>query len=173
MRQIWLFMMLKASANSIRVEVARISDEQNEAEALHYLLQKMGFLVWYHIPVPSAKKYDHIFSHFKSVDPIIYKALLKADEAIYGKFEKFFGGTYIPKQILLADDQAVRDIGLSWAKVRYFKDLAQKFQDKAIAFDSLEALPDAEVIRELTKVKGVGSWTAEMFLMEISACVRG
>lgn len=145
-------------------------------------------------------QYKHIYSHFKSVDPIIHNALLavdidgwfdraekrtsgsdyfvalcraivgqqlsgKAADAIYGKFENFFGGSYTPKQIILASDQAIRDIGLSWAKVKYVKDLAQKFQEKQIAFESLESLSDAEVIKELTKVKGVGSWTAEMFLM--------
>jgi len=89
----------------------------------------------------------------------------KAAEAIYKKFESYFGGSYTPKQILLAPDQVVRDIGLSWAKVKYVKDLADKFEKKEIAFDTLESLSDAEVIAELTKVKGVGSWTAEMFLM--------
>ena len=89
----------------------------------------------------------------------------KAADAIYHKFEHFFGGSYTPEQILRATDQQVRDIGLSWAKVKYVKDLAEKYLEKQIAFESLDSLADSEVIEELTKVKGVGNWTAEMFLM--------
>ena len=62
-------------------------------------------------------------------------------------------------------DQKIRDAGLSWAKVKYLKDLADKVKNKVIHLEKLDTLSNEEVITELTKVKGIGPWTAEMFLM--------
>lgn len=62
-------------------------------------------------------------------------------------------------------DEEIRNAGTSWAKVRFLKDLAQKAERKEIAFARLPKLGDKEIIEELTKIKGIGPWTAEMFLM--------
>jgi DNA-3-methyladenine glycosylase II len=64
----------------------------------------------------------------------------------------------------LTDDQ-VKYIGLSGQKARYLRDLAEHFVQDAAIFDHLESLSDDEVAAELTKVKGIGVWTAQMFLM--------
>lgn len=70
-----------------------------------------------------------------------------------------------PKNLLKLSDVKIRGIGISWAKVRYLKDLASKIEGKEVLFENLQNLKDEEVIFHLTKVKGIGNWTAEMFLM--------
>lgn len=90
----------------------------------------------------------------------------KAANAIYKKFCSVFTKKEpTPKKVLSQLDQSLRDAGLSWAKVKYIKDLAQHFVDKKIQFNELQLLSDEEVITELTKVKGIGRWSAEMYLM--------
>jgi DNA-3-methyladenine glycosylase II len=70
-----------------------------------------------------------------------------------------------PEQVLAAPDEALRGAGLSRAKTLYVRDLAAKWLDGTLRRDEIPALPDEEVIRTLTQVKGVGRWTAEMVLM--------
>ena len=90
----------------------------------------------------------------------------KAADTIYGRFEKLFTKKkIIPENVLKIPDQKLRDVGMSWSKVRYVKDLAQKVKDKTLKLEKLENMADNEVIGELIKVKGIGPWTAEMFLM--------
>jgi len=89
-----------------------------------------------------------------------------AARAIFGRFEKLFTTeTVTAEKILLIPDQIIRDTGASWAKVKYIKSLAQCVVSKIIHLNKLNELSDAEVIEELVKVKGIGPWTAEMFLM--------
>ncbi len=64
-----------------------------------------------------------------------------------------------------ADPQALRDAGLSWSKVSYFRDLAEHVRDGELDLERLPELSDEEVIAELTEIKGIGRWTAEMFLI--------
>lgn len=73
--------------------------------------------------------------------------------------------TLSPEFLLQIPDQTIRDQGISWAKVNYIKDLAQKIMNEEIDLGHLDNLSDEDVIAELTKVKGIGRWTAEMFLM--------
>ncbi|MBI4065212.1 DNA-3-methyladenine glycosylase 2 family protein [Candidatus Gottesmanbacteria bacterium] len=90
----------------------------------------------------------------------------KAADAIYRRFLKLFPkGSVTPKRTLKISDDKIRKIGLSWAKVTYIKDLAKKVFDGALNLRRLPSLSDDEVIKELVKVKGIGPWTAEMFLM--------
>lgn len=70
-----------------------------------------------------------------------------------------------PANILRKTDQKLRDCGLSWAKVQYIKDLAEHVKSKKLKITKLDKLSDNEVIKELVAVKGIGQWTAEMFLM--------
>ena len=59
----------------------------------------------------------------------------------------------------------MRSLGLSTAKTAYIRDLARHTRDRKVIFEELTALADAEVIERLTQVKGIGTWTAQMFLM--------
>jgi DNA-3-methyladenine glycosylase II len=77
-----------------------------------------------------------------------------------------FGGTFpSPEQILTKDVEELRAIGFSYAKGRYVQDLAQHILDGKVRFDHLDSLSNEEVIAELVQVKGIGEWTAHMFLM--------
>ena len=69
------------------------------------------------------------------------------------------------KHLLNLSEEKIRGAGTSWAKVRSLKDLAEKTQSREIAFAKLLQMQDEEVIAELTKIKGIGRWTAEMFLI--------
>lgn len=90
----------------------------------------------------------------------------KAARAIRTKFVDSFGGTFpSPQQILAKSLEDLRATGISWAKAKYVSDLAQHVVDGKVKFDHLDALSNEEIIRELTAVKGIGEWTAHMFLM--------
>lgn len=70
-----------------------------------------------------------------------------------------------PKAILALDIEELRSCGLSYAKCSYVKDLAQKVMDGDLKVNKLDKLDDEEVLKELVAVKGIGEWTAQMFLM--------
>jgi DNA-3-methyladenine glycosylase II len=90
----------------------------------------------------------------------------KAAATIYGRvLDRFGGHTPTPKQLLKADPDDMRAAGLSHAKVAYLRDLAQHVEDGALELERLPDLPDEEVAAQLTAIKGVGQWTADMFLM--------
>ena len=90
----------------------------------------------------------------------------KAAATIWGRIEELFGGsTPSPQQVIDADPQSMRDAGLSWSKVSYFRDLAERVRDGELDLRVLPERSDAEVIEELTEIKGIGRWTAEMFLI--------
>ncbi len=105
-----------------------------------------------------------------------YQALLRAvvgqqlsTKAAHSINEKLVatlgGGVPSPKKILEADPQDLRDAGLSWPKVSYVRDLAEHVDDDELDLAKIAELGDEEVVEELTRVKGVGRWTAEMFLI--------
>jgi DNA-3-methyladenine glycosylase II len=75
------------------------------------------------------------------------------------------GGLLTPKSVLALRPAKMRKLGLSKQKTLYIRDLARLTRDGAVDFAGLRTLPDAEVIERLTKVKGVGVWTAHMFLI--------
>lgn len=115
-------------------------------------------------PLPEPLAVEDYF--FKLCREIIAQQLAgKAADAIIGRFRGLFPEGLTPQAVLKIPDQAVRDAGLSWAKVRYVKDLAQKVSERAIHLGKLASLDDESVVKELVKVKGIGRWTAEMFLM--------
>jgi DNA-3-methyladenine glycosylase II len=88
----------------------------------------------------------------------------KAAETIFNRVKKLLIKV-TPEKVLAKADQELRDCGLSWGKVKYVKDLALRSKNRELKLANLEKLPDEEVIKELVAVKGIGRWTAEMFLM--------
>lgn len=90
----------------------------------------------------------------------------KVADVIFSRFEKlFFKKQITAKRLLKLTDDQIRNVGTSWAKVKYLKDLAKQVKNKTVNLKGLDQLTDAEVVRELTKIKGIGPWTAEMFLI--------
>lgn len=85
--------------------------------------------------------------------------------AINNRFMQFYGGNPRPEKILSTKDEKLRELGLSYAKIKYVKDLSLKIVNKEISFRNLNKKTDDQIIEEFTKVKGVGVWTVHMFLM--------
>lgn len=101
------------------------------------------------------------------VESIISQQLsVKAAASILQKFVALFDSKFpTAEQILSKDIDTLRTAGLSRSKAAYVRDLAQRVVDGIVTFDHLDELPNDEVIAELTAVKGVGEWTAHMFLI--------
>lgn len=101
------------------------------------------------------------------VDAIISQQLsVHAARSIEGRFRELFGGAFpTAEQILDTNTETLRGIGFSRAKANYVLDLAQHVVDGRIRFDHMDSLSNDEVVTELTAVKGIGEWTAHMFLM--------
>jgi DNA-3-methyladenine glycosylase II len=90
----------------------------------------------------------------------------KAARTIYDRVVALFDdGVPSPEQLLAADEDALRGAGLSGRKVEYLRDLAQHVVDGELELNRLSELSDEEVIEEVTAVRGLGRWTAEMFLI--------
>jgi DNA-3-methyladenine glycosylase II len=89
----------------------------------------------------------------------------KAASTIFGRVKDLCDGKIGPEAIMKLTEAKLRSAGLSYAKVRYVKDLAEKTKSGEVKIKLLDKLPDEEVITELVAVKGIGRWTAEMFLM--------
>lgn len=90
----------------------------------------------------------------------------KAAETIYKRFIALYGNKNpTPEQILVTRTQKLRKCGLSGQKSEYLKDLSRKVLDGTVEIKRMNKLSDQEIIDELVKVKGIGVWTAQMFLM--------
>lgn len=90
----------------------------------------------------------------------------KAAYSIWQRVLGLFGGKMpSPEQLIKIDDQALRDVGLSWAKVRYVKDLATRILDGRLDINHIARMPNDQLIEQLTAVKGIGEWSAHMFMM--------
>jgi DNA-3-methyladenine glycosylase II len=90
----------------------------------------------------------------------------KAARTIYERVVALFGGEEpSPEALLAIDEAALRGAGLSGRKVEYLRDLADHVRSGELELDRLDQLSDEEVIEEVTAVRGLGRWTAEMFLM--------
>ena len=99
-------------------------------------------------------------------EAIVYQQLNgKAAVTIFKRFSDLAGDPLTPEGILKLSDEQLRAVGLSKQKSSYLKDLAAKTASGLLNFDTLHELPDEEVIKHLTQVKGIGIWTAHMFLI--------
>ncbi len=99
-------------------------------------------------------------------ESILYQQLNgKAAVVIFNRFIEQTGDPVTPEGILKLSDAQMRAVGLSKQKTAYLRDLAQKTKDGLLNFERLGDMSNEEVIEHLTQVKGIGVWTAHMFLM--------
>jgi len=99
-------------------------------------------------------------------EAIVYQQLNgKAAVTIFNRFADLAGRPLTPQGILKLTEQQMRSAGLSKQKLSYIRSLAELTQSGELDFTRLPDMPDDEVIAHLTEVKGVGTWTAQMFLM--------
>jgi DNA-3-methyladenine glycosylase II len=132
--------------------------------------------------------------HFRKVDPILHSVIAdippvtipkrtdyfivlcesiinqqlseKAGDTIWNRFLSLFPNKKVtPEKVLALPDEKIRSVGTSWSKISYLKNLATHVRQKTLHLHTLQRMSNADVIEELTKVKGIGPWTAEMFLM--------
>lgn len=107
-------------------------------------------------------------SHFNAlIRAIVFQQLSgKAAATILNRFLALFpDGEPTPEGILALSDDQMRAVGLSRQKTAYLRDLAAKVHTGALPLDHVDALQDPDLIAHLVQVKGIGKWTAQMFLM--------
>jgi DNA-3-methyladenine glycosylase II len=107
-------------------------------------------------------------THFDAVArAIVYQQLSgKAAATIHGRFTALLSGnTPVAAQLLALSDDALRGAGISRQKAGYLRDLAARVHGGGVPIDTLHELSDEEIVKTLTSIKGVGQWTAQMFLM--------
>jgi len=137
--------------------------------------------------------YDQALAHLRSADPVLgaiiqrvgayamqyheptFRALVrsivfqqlhgKAARTIFDRLVDKAGGEITPDSILKLRPTQMRAVGLSKQKLTYIRDLARKTRDGVVEFQRFPQMRDEEIIAELTEVKGIGQWTAHMFLM--------
>lgn len=100
------------------------------------------------------------------VRSIVYQQLSgRVASVILGRLEAAVHGAITPEAVLKLRPERMRKLGLSAQKTAYIRDLARHTRKGGLIFEELPALPDEEVIARLTQVKGIGVWTAHMFLI--------
>lgn len=90
---------------------------------------------------------------------------VKAADAVWGRLEAGLGGYVAPPPLLASGEDALRGFGLSRQKVVYLQDLARYFDEERHTIDNWDEMTDDELIASLTSIRGIGRWTAEMFLI--------
>jgi DNA-3-methyladenine glycosylase II len=107
-------------------------------------------------------------THFHALArAIVFQQLSgKAAGTIFGRLNALYpGGAATPEGIMATSDEALRAVGLSRQKIGYLRDLSHKVLSGALPLDTVESMEDDELIAHLVQVKGIGRWTAQMFLM--------
>lgn len=110
-------------------------------------------------------RHDHYGALLRSI--INQQLSVSAGKAIYGRLLERFGGAPPSPEQLLEDDpvELQKAVGLSRAKVSYMRSLAEHVLSGELELERLDELSDEQIIEELVAIKGVGEWTAHMFLM--------
>lgn len=126
--------------------------------------------------------HNRVIEHFGSIDPIapVDKSLhfqslaeniigqqlaLRAADVITQRVRTVVGNEFTPQAVLAIPFEVLRAAGLSNAKTNYVRNIAEAWLDGTIPINDLDTLDDETIITHLTKIKGVGRWTAEMFLI--------
>ncbi|MGE5814892.1 MAG: DNA-3-methyladenine glycosylase family protein [Acidobacteriota bacterium] len=112
----------------------------------------------------AAQRDDHFAAIVKSITS--QQLSVKASRTIYSRVAALFtGGVPTPEGFLTISDEALRTAGLSRQKIAYVRDLSSKVLDGTLPLAALDSLDDESAIKAITCVKGLGRWSAEMFLM--------
>jgi DNA-3-methyladenine glycosylase II len=107
-------------------------------------------------------------THFQALArAIVFQQLSgKAAGTIMGRFNALYpGSSPTPEAVLATSDEQLRAAGLSRQKIGYLRDLSSKVVDGSLPLDQVESMSDDDLITHLVQVKGIGRWTAQMFLM--------
>src|SRR5213593_2974181 len=113
-------------------------------------------------------KFELDDDHYEAVvGSIIFQQLAgSAARAILNRFKQLYGGRIpSPREYLATDVEKLRGSGLSPQKISYIKDLAERLENGTLDLKRMENLPDEEALNQLDAVRGIGRWTAEMYLI--------
>lgn len=124
----------------------------------------VGALIDEHGPYRPRPAMDHYESLLRT---ILFQQLHgKAASAIQERWKALYGGRYpTPTELLATTDEAFRGCGISRQKTGYMRDVAERLLSGALDFRHFEQLSDEEIVAQITAVKGLGEWSAHMFLM--------
>jgi DNA-3-methyladenine glycosylase II len=111
----------------------------------------------------SAQRADHFSALVRAITG--QQLSTKAASTIYGRLAALMPAGVTPGTLSALTDEQLRGVGMSRQKITYFRDLCEKALTGVVPLDALETMTDDEVIEALTAVKGIGRWSAEMFLM--------
>ena len=117
--------------------------------------------------VPDLHRARPAKTHFAELARMIcYQQLAgRAAKAIHGRFAALFDGPPTPGAVLALSMEQLRAVGLSGSKAASIQDLAEKVDAGVVELERMNRLPDDTIVRELVLVRGIGEWTAHMFLM--------
>ena len=135
-----------------------LDDLSSRSQRLHTLFEIHG---------PYAPRKNPKIDAFASLaKTIIYQQLAgKAASSIHTRFTDLFGGSVTPTEVLSMEIETLRTAGLSRAKSLAVLDLARHAQEGLLHLDTLEGLEDDALVAQLCRVRGIGPWTAQMFLI--------
>jgi len=115
-------------------------------------------------PIEYSAHIDNPYAFF--VHEIIEQMLsVKAGAKIYNRLLDLCHGNITPESVAALSDEEIKSIGTSYSKVTYIRNITNAVINQELVFSELTKLPDTDVIRKLTSFKGVGKWTAKMFLI--------
>lgn len=143
-----------------------MSAEQQIVYGINHLLENDPFLseVIKRAPVfKSAVKKDHFRELVESI--LCQQLAGSAARAIIGRVAKLYDNKITASKISETPGQTLRDLGVSWPKIKYIKDLSDKYLTKQIHFRGIQHKDDQQLIEEFTIVKGIGEWTVQMYLI--------
>lgn len=121
----------------------------------------LGELMEIQRPITRDTRGDYFFSLCRSI--VGQQISVKAAAKIFARLEECTG--LIPAKVVAMNARTIKKIGLSKQKSTYLIDLAKHFVENPDVYNHLEKCTDEQVIEELTAIKGIGVWTAQMFLM--------
>jgi DNA-3-methyladenine glycosylase II len=111
----------------------------------------------------AAQRSDHFSALVRAITG--QQLSTKAAATIYARLAALMPAGVTPGALASLSDEHMRAVGMSRQKIAYFRDLAEKALTGALPLEALDEMPDDGVIAALTQVKGIGRWSAEMFLM--------
>lgn len=126
----------------------------------------MASLIAAHGPPPRLRAIPAPQRFARLARSIVYQQLAgSAAAAIHGRLVESLGGRVTPEAILAADAGTLAACGLSGSKAASLRDLADKVASGQVVLDRIGRLPDAAIVEHLCRVRGIGPWTADMFLL--------
>lgn len=132
--------------------LAKIDSKMNE------LIEKHGF-----IKLEKTNDENYLMELISSI--VSQQLSVKVAKVIWDRFSAYFNNDINPNKILEANDDSLRELGLSYRKISYIKNICEAAIAKTIDFDNLDSYDNEFIIDHLVQIKGIGRWTAEMFLI--------